>query len=101
MNGTATGCGRATARSSALVGCEAVPVEVEAAVEPGIGSAAIVGMPDADVLEARERVRCAVRAAGFSWPRARVLVNLAPSSVRKRGTGFDLAIAAAVLAATG
>jgi len=93
--------GRASVRSSMVRGCEAVPIEVEVAVTKGMPSTTVVGMADASIVEARERVRCAVRSAGFAWPDGRVVVNLAPSSLRKCGSGFDLAIAVAVLAATG
>ena len=54
----------------------------------------IVGLADAAVLEARDRVRAALRASGFDFPNARIVVNLAPAPLRKRGTGFDLPIAA-------
>lgn len=84
-----------------MLGVEAVPVDVEVDVGPGLPSFAIVGLPDLAVQEARERVRSAVRAAGFEMPNARVVVNLAPGPLRKHGTGFDLPIALALLAATG
>lgn len=61
----------------------------------------IVGMPDTAVQEARERVRSAVKAAGFSMPQEKVVVNLAPADVRKSGSGFDLPIALGLLVATG
>ena len=93
--------GRAAVRSSMVRGCEAVPIEVEAAITRGAPSTTIVGMANASIIEARERGKCAVRSAGFAWPRERVVVNLAPSALRKCGSGFDLAIAVAVLAATG
>lgn len=59
-----------------------------------------VGMPDAAVRESTERVRAAIKACGFTMPGDKVVVNLAPSSIRKAGSGFDLPIAAAILAAT-
>ena len=61
----------------------------------------IVGMPDTAVQEARERVRAAVKGCGFSMPAEKIVVNLAPSSLRKTGSGFDLPIAAGILVATG
>ena len=88
-------------RSAALRGVEAVPVDVEVAVTSGIPAFNIVGMADAAVQESRERIRVALKTAGFSMPPDRVLVNLAPSSLRKTGAGFDLPIAAGILAATG
>lgn len=91
---------RVTVRSAVVRGIEAVPVYVEVAVTEGIPGFHIVGMVDAAVLEAKERVCCAIKSAGFTFPDKRVLVNLAPSSLRKRGSGFDLAIAVGILAAT-
>lgn len=91
---------QATVVTATLVGVEAVPVEVQADVSNGLPSFSIVGLGDAAVLEARERVRSAIRASGLDFPRGRVTVNLAPAPLRKRGTGFDLPIATALLAAT-
>jgi magnesium chelatase family protein len=85
----------------AVHGVEALPVEVQADVGPGLPTFCVVGLGDAAVLEARDRVRAAVRASGFDFPSARIVVNLAPAPVRKHGTGFDLPIALSVLAATG
>ena len=76
-------------------------VTVEADVANGLPHFTIVGMPDAAVSEARERVRAAIRNSGFEFPLRRVVVNLAPAERRKEGTGFDLAIALGVLRATG
>lgn len=84
----------------ALSGVEPLAVEVQADVGPGLPSFAIVGLGDAAVLEARDRVRAALRASGFDFPNARIVVNLAPAPVRKHGTGFDLPIALSILAAT-
>ena len=61
----------------------------------------IVGLPDAAVRESRDRVRAAMASSGFPWPGRHVTVNLAPSGVKKAGSGLDLAIAVGVLAATG
>jgi magnesium chelatase family protein len=83
-----------------LRGISAVPVTVEVDLAGGIPGITIVGMPDAAVLEARSRVRCALRACDFEIPRLHITVNLAPSDVRKQGTGLDLAMATAILAAT-
>lgn len=84
-----------------IVGVNAVEVQVEVDVGAGLPTFAIVGLPDVAVQEARERVRSAVRAAGFELPNARIVVNLAPGPLRKHGTGFDLPIALGLLAATG
>jgi magnesium chelatase family protein len=91
----------ALARTFALVGVDADPVYVEVDIGAGLPSFTIVGLPDAAVRESRERVRSALRNSGFRYPEHRVTVNLAPADVRKAGPGFDLAIAAAILAATG
>lgn len=84
-----------------LRGVEAIPVAVEVAVSGGLPGMAVVGMPDTAVQEARERVRAAVQASGFSMPNEKIVVNLAPGNVRKTGSGFDLPIAMGILAATG
>src|SRR5512137_89362 len=89
-----------TVRTATVLGVEAVPVDAEVDVGAGLPSFAIVGLPDLAVQEARERVRSAVRAAGFDLPNARIVVNLAPGPLRKHGTGFDLPIAIGILVAT-
>jgi magnesium chelatase family protein len=91
----------ALARTFALIGVDAEPVYVEVDIGGGLPSLAIVGLPDAAVRESRERVRSALRNSGFKYPDHRITVNLAPADVRKAGPGFDLTIAAAILAATG
>ncbi len=93
--------GRCTVQGAVLRGAEAIPVDVEVAVTQGLPGFSIVGMPDAAVQEAKDRVRVALRAAGYAMPDDRVLVNLAPSSLRKTGSGFDYAIAVGLLVATG
>ena len=87
--------------AATLVGMEAIPVTVEVELSGGIPGMTIVGMPDSAVLEARSRIRCALRSCGFEIPRLHATVNLAPSNLRKTGTGFDLPIAVALLAAGG
>ena len=91
----------AVARTFSLLGIEAREVRVEADVRSGLPSFALVGLPDAAVRESRERVRAALVNSGFEYPQQRITANLAPADLRKAGPGFDLAIAAAVLAATG
>ena len=93
--------GRCALLSATLRGVEAMPVIVEVSVMGGLPGISIVGMPDAAVQEARERVRAALKASGFSMPQERVVVNLAPGGVRKSGAGFDLPIAMGILIATG
>ncbi|MBS1878414.1 MAG: YifB family Mg chelatase-like AAA ATPase [Actinobacteria bacterium] len=90
----------ATARTFTLDGILARPVRVEVDVHRGLPAFAIVGLPDAAVREARERVRAALVNCGFEFPLQRIVVNLAPASLRKAGPGMDLAIAAALLTAS-
>ncbi len=91
----------ATARTFTLDGIVARPVRVEVDVHRGLPGFAIVGLPDAAVREARERVRAAMVNCGFEFPLQRIVVNLAPASLRKAGPGMDLAIASALLTASG
>ena len=87
--------------SAALLGVEAVLVRVEVDVAAGLPQYATVGLPDSAVRESRERVKTAIRNAGFAFPNDRVTVNLAPADLRKEGAAFDLPIALGILAATG
>jgi magnesium chelatase family protein len=89
------------ARSLSLFGIDALPVEVEVDVSPGLPGFSIVGLPDAAVQEARERVRVAISNSGYTFPTKRVIVNLAPANLRKEGPAFDLPIALGILAASG
>ncbi|MGX9965286.1 YifB family Mg chelatase-like AAA ATPase [Roseomonas sp. F4] len=83
----------------AFAGIEAVPVEVQVQIAPGLPAFLVVGLPDKAVGESRERVRAALTAIGLSLPPKRVLVNMAPADLAKEGSHFDLPIAIAVLAA--
>lgn len=83
----------------AFSGIEAMPVEVEVQLAPGLPAFLVVGLPDKAVGESRERVRAALAGLGLSLPPKRVLVNLAPADIPKEGSHFDLPIALAVLAA--
>jgi magnesium chelatase family protein len=87
--------------SAALLGVEAVLVRVEVDVASGLPAFTTVGLPDSAVRESRERVRTAIRNAGFGFPSDRITVNLAPADLRKEGASFDLPIALGILAATG
>ena len=87
--------------SAALVGVQAALVRVEVDVTPGLPAFTTVGLPDSAVRESRERVRTAIRNAGFAFPSDRITVNLAPADLRKEGTSFDLPIALGILEATG
>ncbi|HEU4448817.1 MAG TPA: YifB family Mg chelatase-like AAA ATPase [Gaiellaceae bacterium] len=90
----------ARAVTHALVGLEARPVEVEAHLQRGVPAFAIVGLPDKACQEAKERVRSGIASAELEWPLRRITVNLAPAGLRKEGSGYDLPIALAVLAAS-
>ncbi|WP_326610211.1 YifB family Mg chelatase-like AAA ATPase [Streptomyces scopuliridis] len=91
--------GFARACSVALVGVEGVVVEVQADLEPGVAAFTLVGLPDKSLVESRDRVRAAVVNSGGEWPQKKLTVGLSPASVPKGGSGFDLAVAAAVLGA--
>ncbi len=84
----------------ALVGLDARRVEVEAHLQLGVPAFAIVGLADRACQEAKERVRSGIASAELVWPNRRITVNLAPAELRKEGSGFDLPIALAVLAAS-
>lgn len=85
----------------ALEGVDSREVTVEVDVRPGLPVFTLVGLPDAAVREARERVRAAVLNSGLQFPLQRLTANLAPAHVRKAGPSFDLALAVALLAASG
>jgi magnesium chelatase family protein len=87
--------------SAALVGVEAALVRVEVDVTRGLPTFTTVGLPDSAIRESRERVRTAIRNAGFPFPPDRITVNLAPADLRKEGAAFDLPIALGILTATG
>lgn len=82
------------------VGIKCFPVVIEVDVSPGLPSFTVVGLPDAIVQEAKERIRAAIKNSGATFPLSRVTVNLAPSDVKKEGVGFDLPIALGILAAS-
>jgi magnesium chelatase family protein len=84
-----------------LYGLDTHPVVVEADLRAGLPAFTVVGLADRSVSEARERVRTAIQNSGFEFPMRRVTVNLAPAHLRKAGSGFDLAIACAILVASG
>ncbi|MEV6381420.1 YifB family Mg chelatase-like AAA ATPase [Streptomyces sp. NPDC051773] len=86
--------------SVALVGVEGVVVEVQADLEPGVAAFTLVGLPDKSLTESKDRVRAAVVNSGGEWPQKKLTVGLSPASVPKAGSGFDLAVACAVLGAS-
>ncbi len=87
--------------SLGLYGVEGYPVTAECALSGGLPAFDVVGLPDAAVKEARERVRSAVKSSGFDFPVSRITVNLAPAGRRKAGTVYDLPILVGILAAGG
>ncbi len=86
--------------SCGVIGLDGVIIEVEVDSSNGQPKVLIVGLPDAAVQESRERVQSAIKNSGFSFPRKRVTINLAPADVRKEGPAYDLPIAVGVLAAS-
>lgn len=86
--------------SCALIGLDGVPITVEVDVGAGMPAFNIVGLPDAAVQEAKERVRAAIRNSGGRFPTGRVTVNLAPADIRKEGASYDLPIALGILLAS-
>ena len=86
--------------SSAIIGIEAVVVEVEVDINSGLPAFTTVGLPEAAVKESRERVKSAIGNSGYRFPDDRITVNLAPADIKKEGTGFDLPMALGILTAT-
>jgi magnesium chelatase family protein len=89
----------ARAHAIALVGVEGHVVEIEADIENGLVAVLLVGLPDTALREARDRIRSAIINSQLSWPLRRITVGLSPASLPKRGSGFDIGIAMAILAA--
>ena len=87
--------------AATLQGIDAIKVDVEVDISAGLPSFNIVGLPETSVKESKERVRSAIKNAGFEFPNDRITVNLAPADVRKEGSSFDLPIALGILASTG
>lgn len=90
-----------TASAVALVGLTGHIVEVEAHLAASVPGFTLIGLPDASLSEARDRVRAAVTSSGLAWPNRKVTVNLSPASLPKHGSSFDLAIAVATLSGAG
>jgi magnesium chelatase family protein len=85
--------------SASLIGIDAIKVGVEVDVANGLPAMVVVGLPDIAVQESKERVRVAIRNAGFAFPMRRVIINLTPADIKKEGPSFDLPISIGVLAA--
>ena len=93
--------GLARTWSVALLGVEGHVVEIEADVGGGLPRFQLVGLPDAALHEAKDRVRAAITNSGRNWPNERIVLALSPASLRKAGSGFDLALAVGILGAGG
>ncbi len=91
----------AKVRSGAIIGLDGAMVEVEVDISHGLPFFAIVGLPDAAVQEAKERVRAAIRNSGGTFPMTRIVVNLAPADLKKAGPAYDLPIAVGILLSAG
>jgi magnesium chelatase family protein len=91
----------AHALAVAVIGVEGHLVEVEAHLAGGLPALALIGLPDASLTEARDRIRAAVLNSGQKWPDERITVGLFPATLPKSGSGFDLAMALAIMAAAG
>jgi len=87
----------AKVKTAAVVGLEGHLVDVEVDISSGLPAMTIVGLPDAAVQEARERVRAAIRNSGYTFPMKRIVVNLAPADLKKAGPSYDLPIAVGIL----
>jgi magnesium chelatase family protein len=86
--------------SAAIVGINAVKVGVEVDVSGGLPKIVVVGLPDLAVQESRERVKAALKNAGFAFPVRKIVINLTPADLRKEGPSFDLPISVGILAAS-
>ena len=91
----------ARAMTVAFSGVQARPVDVQVQISPGLGSFAIVGLPDKAVAESRERIRAALHAIALALPAKRITVNLSPADLPKEGSHYDVPIALALLSAMG
>lgn len=91
----------ATVLSSTLIGIDAIIVDVEVDLAPGLPAFATVGLPEGAVRESKDRVRAALKNSGYEFPARRITANLAPADIRKEGAAFDLPISIGILAATG
>ena len=87
--------------SAVVVGIDAALVEVQCDVANGLPTFQVVGLPEKEVTESRERIRSAIKNSGYSFPAKRITANLAPADLRKEGVGFDLPSALGILVASG
>lgn len=87
--------------TGSVIGIEGYKITVEVDLSASLPGLAIVGLPDAAVSEARERIRAAIKNSGYSFPTKKIVINLAPADIKKEGSGFDLPMAVGVLATNG
>lgn len=90
----------ATLDTMVISGLEALPVKVEVDILNGLPAFEIIGLVSAEIKEARERVRAAIKNSGYQFPNRKIIVNLAPADLKKEGSHFDLAIALGILMAS-
>ena len=88
-------------KSISLNGIEGFIVDVQVDISGGIPCWEVVGLPDASVRESKERVKIAIKNSGYEFPSRRIVINLAPATIKKEGAIFDLPIAIAILMASG
>ena len=91
----------ATVNGASLRGIDALRVEVEVDITTGLPQLAMVGLPEGAVRESKDRVRAALRNCGYTFPPKKLIINLAPADLKKEGTGYDLPVAMAIVAAEG
>ena len=87
--------------SAVILGIDAYQVEVEVDIALGLPAFSTVGLPEGAVKESKDRVRAAIKNAGYEYPERRITVNLAPADIKKEGSLFDLPIAVGILSAPG
>lgn len=87
--------------SSSLVGMDTYRVDVEVDIAEGLPAFNIIGLPDTSIRESKDRIKFAIKNSGFTFPRGKITVNLAPANTKKIGSGFDLPIALSLLCALG
>ena len=84
--------------AAAVQGIDAIRVEIEVTVDWGSGFL-VIGLPDTAVKESAERVRCAIKQAGYKFPGKKVMVNMSPADIKKEGSAYDLPLAIGIMAA--
>ncbi|MBQ1244465.1 MAG: hypothetical protein IIX94_01815 [Clostridia bacterium] len=87
--------------TAGIIGIDGFEVTVECSLRDSLGDFELVGLPDAAVKEAKDRVRCACENSGFRFPSADIMINLAPANKKKEGSSFDLAILCSLLKCAG